>query len=122
MAGELGHLRGRHRADAVAAIDEHEPLVTGDAVTAEPQRHLLRELRDRRLVCAGRRRAEHERARAGDVTAHVRVRAAHVADDEVGLGEVRGEPRRVDDARSSERGNDIDLHLRSRGARRAVEP
>jgi hypothetical protein len=32
------------------------------------------------------------------VTAHVRVRPAYVADDEVGLAEVRGKPLCVDDA------------------------
>ncbi len=32
MARELGHLRGRHRADAVAAIDEHEALAARDSV------------------------------------------------------------------------------------------
>src|SRR2546430_9834626 len=46
---------------------------------------------------AGRRRAEHERTRAGDVAAHVRVRAAHVADDEILVREVLLEPGCVDD-------------------------
>ena len=67
-------------------------------VPAQPQRDLLRELGDRVVVGARRRRAEHERARAGDVTAHVRVRPAHVADDEVVFAEVLGEPGGVDDA------------------------
>ena len=98
MPGELRELRGRHRAHAVAAVDEHEPLVAGDAVPAQAQRDLLRELLHRRLVGPGRRRAEHERARAGDVSAHVRVRPAHVADDEIGFAEVPGEPGGVDDA------------------------
>ena len=35
MPRELGHLRRRHRPDAVAAIDEHELLGTGDAVPPE---------------------------------------------------------------------------------------
>ena len=97
MPGELGHLERRHRADSVAAVDEHEPLAARDPVPPQPQRDLLRERRHRRLVGAGRRRAEHERARAGDVAAHVRVRAAHVADDEILVPEMLLQPRSVDD-------------------------
>ncbi len=48
MPGELGHLRRRHRADAVAAVDEHEPLAARDPVPAQAQRDLLRELARRR--------------------------------------------------------------------------
>jgi hypothetical protein len=97
MTCELGELRGGHRPHAVAAVDEHEPFLTGDAVTAKPECYFLRELLHHRLVRTGRRRAEHERARTGNVAAHVRVRPAHVAHDEVGLAEVRSKPFRVDD-------------------------
>ncbi len=96
---QLRHLRCRHRADAVAAIDEHEPLLAGDPVTAQTKRDLLRQLLRRRLVGAGGRRAEDERARARDVSARVGVRAAHIADDEPVLAEMRDEPRRIDDSR-----------------------
>ena len=90
VARELGQLQRRHRADAVAAVDEHEPLRARDPVAAEPQRDLLRELRERLGLRERRRRAEHERSRSRDVAAHVRVRAAHVADDEIALTEVLG--------------------------------
>src|SRR5881392_4017792 len=46
VAGQLGELSRRHRADAVAAIVENEPLVTGDAVAAEAQADLLGERLD----------------------------------------------------------------------------
>ena len=55
-------------------------------MAAQPQRDLLREGGGGRLVRAGRRRAEHERARAGDVAAHVRIGTADVADDEILVG------------------------------------
>ncbi len=99
MPCELGELRCRHRAHAVAAIDEHEPLVTRDAVAAESQLHLLRELLHGRFVGAGRRGAEHERTRARDVAPDVRVRAADVAHDEIRLAEMLGQPGGVDNAR-----------------------
>jgi hypothetical protein len=35
MSGELRHLSRRHRANAVAPVDEHETLSTGDAVPAQ---------------------------------------------------------------------------------------
>ena len=97
MARELGHLRGRHRADAVAAVDEHEPLAARDPVPPQAQRDLLRERARRLLVRRRRRRAEHERPRARDVPAHVRVRAADVTDDEIVLAEMLREPAGVDD-------------------------
>ena len=97
MPRELGHLRRRHRADAVAAVDEHEPLAARDPVPPQPQRDLLRERARRLLVRRGRRRAEHERPRARDVAAHVRVRTANVAHDEIVVAEMLREPRRVDD-------------------------
>ena len=97
MPRELGHLRRRHRADAVAAVDEHEPLAARDPVPPQPQRDLLRERARRFLVRRRRRRAEHERPRARDVAAHVRVRAADVADDEIVLAEMLREPPGVDD-------------------------
>jgi hypothetical protein len=103
MPGELGHLRRRHRADTVAAIDEHEALRTGDAVSAQAQRDLFCELGHRSGVGSGRRRAEDERTRTGDVAPRVRVRAAHVPDHDVTVVEVRGKPRRVDDRRTSGR-------------------
>ena len=65
MAGELGELRGRHRADAVAAVDEHEPLAARDAVPAQAQHDLLRELLHRsprpRPAAASRARAAASR-------------------------------------------------------------
>ncbi len=97
MPRELGHLRGRHRADAVAAVDEHEPLAARDPVPPQAQRDLLRERARGLLVRGRRRRAEHERPRARDVPAHVCVRAADVADDEVVLAEMLREPGGVDD-------------------------
>src|SRR5262249_24337389 len=77
--------------------DEHEPLTPRDAVPPQPQRDLLRERPRRFLVRRGRRGAEHERPRAGDVPAHVRVWPPDVPDDEVVLAEMLGEPLRVDD-------------------------
>ena len=123
MSGELRHLRRGHRTDAVAAVDEHEPLGAGDAVPAQAQRDLLRELRDRSGVGGGRRRAENERARAGDVSARVRVRAAHVADDEVVVRQMlRRASRRRRRAETSECCNDIDLHRDRRSLDEPLEP
>ena len=72
VAGELRHLRRRHRPDAVAAVVEHEPLLSGDAVAPEPQRDLVRELADRLRVGAS---AAASRARAGSSPGCGRARA-----------------------------------------------
>src|SRR5579862_6107523 len=99
MSRQLGELRRRHGADAVAAVNEDETLPSGDAVPAKTQHDLLRELRDGRVVRRRRRRAEHERPRSRNVAARVRVRAPHVADDEIAVTEMRGQPLRVDHGR-----------------------
>ena len=52
MSGELRHLSRGHRADSVAAIDEHETLLARDAVTPQSQGNFFRELGDRSLVGA----------------------------------------------------------------------
>ena len=98
MARELRHLCSGHRTDAVAAVDEHEAFGAGDAVPAQAQSDFLRELRDRSRIGARRRRAEDERARAGDVSTRVRVRSAYVADDEIVGTELLREPVCIDDA------------------------
>jgi len=97
VSGELGHLRRRHRADAVAAVEQHESFAARDPVAPQAQGDLLREHARRLLVCRRRRRAEHERPRAGDVAAHVRVRPTHVPDHEIVLVQVLGEPLGIDD-------------------------
>src|SRR5213075_252460 len=66
-------------------------------VPPQPQGDLARQLARALLVRSGRRRAEHERPGAGDVAAHVRVRPAHVADEEILVVQMLGEPGRVDD-------------------------
>jgi hypothetical protein len=99
MAGdERGLLRGGG-ADAVAAVVKHEPLVAGDPVAAEPPLHLDRELLDGLTRRQGRRRAEHERNRPRQVTALVRVRPAHVAEQEIFLAQVILHPGPVDERR-----------------------
>ena len=97
VAGELGELRRRHRADPVAAVVEDEPLLAGDAVAAQPQADLGRERLDRGPVGHRRRRPEHERLRAGQVPARVRIRPAHVAEEQISGAELALEPGRVDD-------------------------
>jgi len=99
VPGEQRRLRGRRGADAVAAVVEHEPLLAGDAVAAEPALHLDRELLNRLPRRERRRRAEHERDRARQVPALVGVRPAHVADEEVVLAEVLLQPGGVDERR-----------------------
>src|SRR6185503_8235424 len=97
MSRELRHLRGRHRADAVAAVVQHEPLFAGDAVAAQTQADLRGERLEHLAVAHRRRRPEHEWARPGDVPAGVRIRPAHVAEDEVVGPELGLEPLDVDD-------------------------
>ena len=99
MPGKLGHLRGGHRADAVAAVVEHEPFLSGDAVTAQAQTDLRGERLEHRPVAHRRRRPEHERLRTGDVPARVRIRPANVPEEEIAIGEVLLQPRDVDDRR-----------------------
>ena len=109
---QRGLLRGGG-ADAVAAVVQHEPLLPGDAVAAEPPLHLDCELLHRLARRQRRRRAEHERDRAGQVPALVRVRAADVAEHEPLLAEVLLHPGRVDD-----RGGSSDIGEEARQARR----
>ena len=85
VAGQFGELSRRHRADAVAAVVEHKPLLAGDAVAAQAQADLLRERLDHIGVAHRRRRAEDQRPRPRNVPAGVRVRPTHIADHEVGL-------------------------------------
>src|SRR5204862_3411514 len=94
---ELGQLRRRHGSHRVAAVDEHQALRAVEPVPSQTKSDLLRELNHSCVVGARRRRTEHERARAGNVTARVCVRPAHVADHEIVLAEMRGQPGRVDD-------------------------
>ena len=119
---ELGHLRGRHRADPVAAVDEHESLAARDAVPPQAQRDLLRERARRFFVRRRGRRAEHERPRARYVPAHVRVRAAYVADDEIVLAEMLREPPRVDDRPHSAATIPSSAAIAGRCSRRASQP
>ena len=95
-------LRGRC-ADAVAPVVEHQALLAGDAVPAQAPLHLDGELAHDLAVGERRRRAEHERDRVRQVTAAVRVRAAHVAEHEIGLAEVLLHPGCVDDRREAHR-------------------
>jgi hypothetical protein len=97
MTGELRHLHGRHGADTVAAVIEHESLVTRHSVTAKPQPDLGCECLQHLRVAHGRRRSEHERPRARNVPARVRVRPAHVAEEEIIGSELGLEPGDVDD-------------------------
>ena len=99
MPCELRHLRGWHRSDAVAAVVEHQPLLAGDAVAPQPQADLRRKRLEHRPVAHRRRRAEDERLRSRDVAACVRIRAAHVPEEHVAVGEVFLDPRDVDDGR-----------------------
>ena len=99
MSGELGHLRRGHRADTVAAVVEHQALVAGDAVAAQSKPDLRRERLQHVAVAHRRRRSEHERARAGNVPACMRVRPAHVAEHEILRAELAFEPVDVDDGR-----------------------
>ena len=99
MAGHQRRLLRGGGADAVAAVVEDEPLLAGDAVAAEPPLHLDRELLHRLARRERRRRAEHERDRAGQMPALVRVRTAHVAEHQVFLAEVLLHPGRVDERR-----------------------
>ena len=99
MAGQQRGLLRRGGADAVAAVVEHEPLLAGDAVAPEPALHLDRELLHRLTRSERRRRAEHERDRAGQVPALVRVRAADVAEQQILLAEVLLHPGGVDERR-----------------------
>src|SRR5439155_672026 len=101
VAGELGELCRRHRSDAVAAVVEDEPLFTRNAMAAQPQADLLRERFDHFGIAHRRRRAEHQRSRAGDVAARVRIRPADVADDEVRLAQPLPRPSTRSRARST---------------------
>ncbi len=87
MPGQLGELRRGAGADAVAAVVEHEALLPGDPVPAEPQADLGGELLEHAAVGDRRGRAEDERDRAGDVPPRVRVRAADVREQQSGLSE-----------------------------------
>jgi hypothetical protein len=101
-AGVAREQRGLRRGggpDTVAPVVEHEPLLPGDAVAAEAPLHLDGELLDRLAGRERRRRAEHERDRPRQVAAPVRVRAAHVADQQVVLAEVLLQPGSVDERR-----------------------
>ena len=99
MAGELGSLGRRGGADAVTPVVEHQPLLAGDAVAAEPALNLDRELVHGLRIGEWRRRAEHERDRARQVPALVRVRPAHVAEQEVVFTEVCLDPGPVHERR-----------------------
>ena len=99
MARELGGLGRRRGADAVAAVVEDEALLAGDAVAPEPALHLDRELVDGLRARERRRRAEHQRDRARQVAALVRVRSAHVAEHEIRLAQALLHPGRVDQRR-----------------------
>ena len=121
MPRQLGHLRRRHRADPVAAVDEHEPLAARDPVPPQPQRDLLREGARRLLVRRGGRRAEHERPRARDVAAHVRVRAADIADDEIVLPEMLDEPPGIDHRLHSAATTPASAAIAGRCSRRASQ-
>src|SRR4051794_14469929 len=101
---QLRHLRGGHRTDTVAAVVQHQPLVTGDTVTPEPQADLRGEWLEHGPVAHRRRRPEHQRPRAGDMPTSVRVRAADVADDEILGAELALEPFDVDDRRELRHG------------------
>ena len=68
-----------------------------DSVAAEAQRHLLREGARGAGVAHRHRRAEHQRPRAGDMAARVRVRSAHVPEHEVVGSELALEPVDVHD-------------------------
>ena len=76
MARHERRLRRGRGADAVAAVVEHEPLLPGDPVAAEPPLHLDRELLHGLARRQRRRRAEHERDRARQMPALVCVRPA----------------------------------------------
>ena len=97
MPRELCHLRSGHRADAVAAVVEHEPLAARHPVPAQAQPDLRRERLEHGRIAHRRRRPEHERSRRRDMTARVSVRPTDVADDEIIVGEVVLEPGHVDD-------------------------
>jgi hypothetical protein len=104
MPGELRHLRGGHRADAVAAVVENQPLLAGDAVTPEAQGHLRRERLQQVAVAHRRRRAEHQRLRARDVATRVRVGPTDVAEEEISGIELGFEPLDVHDLRQLRHG------------------
>ena len=97
MPGERGELVRGAGADAVAAVVEHEPLLAGDPVAAQAQPHLGRELLEHGAVGDRCRRAEHERDRARQVAADVRVRPADVGEQQSVLAEVLRDPGGVDD-------------------------
>ena len=99
MSRELRHLRRGHRAHAVAAVVEDEPLVAGHAVTPQAQADLRRERLQHLAIAHRRRRAQNERPRTGNVSARVRVRPAHVAEEQVVCPELAFEPCDVDDGR-----------------------
>ena len=97
MPGQLRHLGSGHRTHAVATVVEDEPFLAGDAVAAKTQANLRRERLEHLAVAHRRRGAEHERPRAGNMAARVRVRPAHVAEHEVLRAELALEPVDVHD-------------------------
>src|SRR6185503_8323097 len=99
MAADERGLLGGGGADAVAAVVEHEALLPGDTVTAEPPLHLNCELLHRLARRQRWRRAEHERDRAWQVSSLVRVWAANVAEQQVLLAHVLLHPSGVDERR-----------------------
>src|SRR6185503_1206797 len=99
MAGDERGLLGGGGADAVAAVVEHEALLPGHAVAAEPPLYLNGELLHGLAGRQGRRRTEHERDRAGQVAALVCIRAPNVAEHEALLAQVLLHPGGVDERR-----------------------
>jgi hypothetical protein len=99
MAGHERSLLRGGCADAVAAVIEHEPLLPRNAVAAKPPLNLDRELLHDLARRQRRRRAEHERDRAGQVTALVRVRTPYVTEHEVFFAQVLLHPGRIDERR-----------------------
>src|SRR5439155_10348963 len=104
MSCKLRHLRGGHRAHAVAAVVENEPLVAGYAVTPQPQPDLGRERLEHLAIAHRRRRAKDERPGPGDVSSPMGVRPTHVTEDQVLRSVFALEPGDVDDGRKLRHG------------------
>ncbi len=124
MPGQLDRLERGGGGDASSLVVEHEPLVAGHAVPAEPQPHLAGE----RLDDVGARelagRADHERDRARQVATGVSVRPPHVREQHVVVVRVLGDPVRADDGRqrahaASEATTSISAAIAGRSASRS---
>ena len=125
MPCKFRHLCSRHCTHAVATVIQDKPFLAGDTVPAEPEADFGRKRLEHRAVAHRRRRAEDERLRPGNVPARVRIRPAHVPEENVLVVEVLLDPGDVDDGRKLAHcaaTTSISAAIDGRSARRATQP